>query len=142
MDAGCVGKQRRIPVDVNNLKELAKRIKVDPEDSVVVVHSYFAVIAERFLHLWGPVNCVEIREVALPPLDVPRVLQLEQTMSLRPKETMTIGWSGSTTPPTFTSMMFSIAYAWVETRPALSASSSDNSPVPVVTRQSPLWKRD
>ena len=68
-------KQIRIPVDVNDIKELQDGFVVDPEDAVVDHLCVIWVKVQGSFHLGCPVLDVTIREVSFPAHVRPRVLQ-------------------------------------------------------------------
>lgn len=58
--AGCVLKQIRVPVDVDDIIELKNRLIVYPEDAIVTHAGTLGVKAKCRSHLWRPVLCVQL----------------------------------------------------------------------------------
>lgn len=59
-------KQTRIPIQIENVKEIQYRIVVNPKDTVIDLCRQHRIVAKQMLQFRCPVNCVQFRIVSLP----------------------------------------------------------------------------
>lgn len=79
----CMRKQLRVPVHVDDVIEIAQAVIVDPKDAIVKRLCTLGVVIQKLAHLRSPVNLIQLRVISFPPQVRPRVLQHEQTLSLK-----------------------------------------------------------
>lgn len=69
--------QRRVPIDVEDIEEMADGFVVDPEYAVVELLRIFGIIIQRSAHFWGPAGRITFRIPAFPSEMRPRILEQE-----------------------------------------------------------------